>query len=170
MGSPHAVTHAEAHATSAANAARHSNHATTGPLWGETTTPARGAGRTAVRAVMPLSGIPARMHGHIRPWLAVLPPTQRAYARGEQRTTMSVIDSEIPGVDQIPPGTHFCVLYSGSGERDDLLFPFLSKGLRDGDTCRCYIDGVEHGAVRARAVGEAGVADPPTGRFDVRPA
>lgn len=83
---------------------------------------------------------------------------------------MSVIDSGIPGVDQIPPGTHFCALYSGSGERDDLLFPFLSKGLRDGDTCVCYIDGLEHGAVRARAVGEAGVADPPPDRFDVRPA
>ena len=34
----------------------------------------------------------------------------------------------------------------------------------------CYIDGLEPGAVRARAVGEAGVADPPTDRFDVRPA
>jgi DNA-binding CsgD family transcriptional regulator len=83
---------------------------------------------------------------------------------------MSVVDSGIPGVDQIPPGTHFCALYSGLGERDDILFPFLIKGLRDGDTCVCYIDGLEHGAVRARAVGQAGVADPPTDRFDVRPA
>lgn len=85
-------------------------------------------------------------------------------------TGMSVIDSGIPGVDQIPPGTHFCALYSGSRERDDLLFPFLSKGLRDGDTCVCYIDGLEHSVVRARAVGEAGVADPPPERFDVRTA
>ncbi|WP_162246866.1 MEDS domain-containing protein [Phycicoccus sp. Root101] len=83
---------------------------------------------------------------------------------------MTVVDSGIPGVDQIPPGTHLCALYSGSGERDDLLFPFLSKGLRDGDTCVCYIDGLDHGAVRARTVGEAGVADPQTDRFDVRPA
>ena len=83
---------------------------------------------------------------------------------------MSVVDIGIPGVDQIPPGTHLCALYSGSAERDDLLFPFLREGLRHGDTCLCYIDGLEPGAVRAQAVGEAGVADPPTDRFDVRPA
>jgi DNA-binding CsgD family transcriptional regulator len=83
---------------------------------------------------------------------------------------MNVADIGIPGLDQIPPGTHLCALYSGSAERDDLLFPFLSKGLRDGDTCVCYIDGLEPGTVRARAVGESGVADPPTDQFDVRPA
>jgi DNA-binding CsgD family transcriptional regulator len=63
---------------------------------------------------------------------------------------MSVVDIGIPGVEQFPP--------------------FLSEGLRHGDTCVCYIDGLEPGAVRARAVGEAGVTDPPTDRFDVRPA
>jgi DNA-binding CsgD family transcriptional regulator len=73
-------------------------------------------------------------------------------------------------VDEFPPGTHLCALYSGSVERDDILFPFLREGLRHGDTCLCYIDGVEPGAVRARAVDEAGVADPSTDRFDVRPA
>jgi DNA-binding CsgD family transcriptional regulator len=83
---------------------------------------------------------------------------------------MNVVDIGIPGVDQIPPGTHLCALYSGLAERDDLLFPFLRQGLRRGDTCLCYIDGLEPGAVRARAVGEAGVTDPPTDRFDVRPA
>ena len=83
---------------------------------------------------------------------------------------MSVVDIGIPGVEQIRPGTHLCALYSGATERDDLLFPFLSEGLRHGDTCVCYIDGLEPGVVRARAVCEAGVADPPTDRFDVRPA
>ena len=34
----------------------------------------------------------------------------------------------------------------------------------------CYVDGLEPGAVCVRAVGEAGVADPPTDRLDVRPA
>ncbi|WP_017936217.1 MEDS domain-containing protein [Nocardioides sp. Iso805N] len=82
---------------------------------------------------------------------------------------MSVVDIGIPGVE-IPPGTHLCALYSGSAERDDLLFPFLSQGLRHGDTCVCYLDGLEPGAVRARAGGEAGVAGPPTDRLDVRPA
>ncbi|GAW48670.1 MULTISPECIES: MEDS domain-containing protein [unclassified Nocardioides] len=83
---------------------------------------------------------------------------------------MNVVDIGIPGVDQIPPGTHLCALYSGSAERDDILFPFLRQGLQHGDTCLCYIDGLEPGAVRARAVGEAGVAEPPADRFDVRPA
>jgi DNA-binding CsgD family transcriptional regulator len=82
---------------------------------------------------------------------------------------MTVVDIGIPGVADIPPGTHLCALYAGSAERDDLLFPFLQQGLLEGDTCLCYIDGLEPGAVRARVVGEAGVADPPTDRFDVRP-
>jgi DNA-binding CsgD family transcriptional regulator len=81
---------------------------------------------------------------------------------------MNVVDIGIPGVDQLPLGTHLCALYSGSAERDDLLFPFLREGIRQGDTCLCYINGLEPAAVRARAVGEA--ADPPTERFDVRPA
>ena len=46
---------------------------------------------------------------------------------------------------------------------------FMRASVR-GDTCLCYVDGLEPGAVRAQAVGEAGVADPPTDRFDVRPA
>ena len=50
---------------------------------------------------------------------------------------MDVVDIGIPGVDQIPPGTHLCALYSGSAERDDLLFSFLREGLRGGDTCLC---------------------------------
>src|SRR4026209_958455 len=83
---------------------------------------------------------------------------------------MNVVDIGIPGVDQIPPGTHLCALYSGSAERDDLLFPFLSAGGRDGDTCVCYIDGLEPGDVGARVVDEAGVADPSTDRLVVRPA
>ncbi len=83
---------------------------------------------------------------------------------------MNVVDIGIPGVDHIPSGTHLCALYSGSVERDDLLFPFLRQGLQHGDTCLCYVDGLEPDAVRARAVGEAGVRDPPTDRFDVRPA
>jgi len=83
---------------------------------------------------------------------------------------MSVVDIGIPGVDQIPPGTHLCALYSGSSERDDLLFPFLREGVRGGDTCLCYVDGLEPGVVRDQVVGGAGLADPPTDRFDVRPS
>jgi len=35
------------------------------------------------------------------------------------------------------PGRQSCALYSGSAERDDLLFSFLREGLRGGDTCLC---------------------------------
>jgi DNA-binding CsgD family transcriptional regulator len=81
---------------------------------------------------------------------------------------VDVVDSGVAGVDQIPEGTHLCALYSGSEERDDLLFPFLHEGIRRGDTCLCYIDELEPAAVRARAIGAT--ADPPADRFDVRPA
>jgi DNA-binding CsgD family transcriptional regulator len=83
---------------------------------------------------------------------------------------MTLVNMGIPGVDELPPGTHLCALYSGSAERDDLLFPFLREGIRHGDTCLCYIDDLEPDVVRARAAGEAGVGDPPADRFDVRPA
>ena len=83
---------------------------------------------------------------------------------------MTLVDIGIPGVNAFPQGTHICALYSGSAERDELLFPFLREGLRHGDTYLCFIDGLEPGAVRAQAVAEAGVADPSTDRFDVRPA
>ena len=82
---------------------------------------------------------------------------------------MNVVDMGIPGVDQIPVGTHLCALYSGSVERDDLLFPFLHAGIQREDTCLCYVNEAESAAVRARAVG-ASAADPPAERFDVRPA
>lgn len=83
---------------------------------------------------------------------------------------MTLVNMGIPGVGDLPSGTHLCALYSGSVERDSILFSFLREGLRHGDTCKCYVDGLEPGDVRARAIAEAGVADPPTDRFDVRPA
>ncbi|MEV7396461.1 MEDS domain-containing protein [Aeromicrobium sp. NPDC092404] len=83
---------------------------------------------------------------------------------------MGFVDIGIPGVRPLPPGTHLCALYSGSAERDAILFPFLREGLRHGDTCMCFVDGLEPEAVRARAISEANVVDPPMDRFDVRPA
>jgi len=56
----------------------------------------------------------------------------------------------IPGIDEIPPGTHICALYSGPAERDSLLFPFLQEGIREGDKCLCLIDDAEPAAVRDR--------------------
>jgi DNA-binding CsgD family transcriptional regulator len=83
---------------------------------------------------------------------------------------MNVVDIGIARLDQIPLGTHLCALYSGSAERDDLLFPFLREGIRHGDTCLCYINGLEPEAVRARAVHEAAAVDPSREQLDVRPA
>lgn len=83
---------------------------------------------------------------------------------------MDVVDIGIPGLRQIPAGTHLCALYSGSGERDEILFPFLREGLRHGDRCLCYIDDPEPAAVRDRAVGEAAAGGPSTEQFDVRQA
>jgi DNA-binding CsgD family transcriptional regulator len=56
----------------------------------------------------------------------------------------------IPGIDEIPTGTHICALYSGPAERDSLLFPFLQEGIREGDKCLCLIDDAEPAVVRDR--------------------
>jgi DNA-binding CsgD family transcriptional regulator len=63
----------------------------------------------------------------------------------------------IPGLDEIRPGTHMCALYSGSAERDRLLFPFLREGIREGDKCLCLIDDAEvASSVRDRVEGPPG--------------
>jgi DNA-binding CsgD family transcriptional regulator len=53
----------------------------------------------------------------------------------------------IPGIGEIPPGTHICALYSSPAERDNLLFLFLREGIREGDKCLCLIDDAEPTAV-----------------------
>jgi len=69
---------------------------------------------------------------------------------------MNGLSLGIPGVGDVRPGAHYCALYSGPGERDRLLYPFLQEGLRQGDKCLCLIDDVEPGLVRDRAVGRPG--------------
>jgi DNA-binding CsgD family transcriptional regulator len=54
----------------------------------------------------------------------------------------------IPGMGEIRPGMHICALYSSPAERDNLLFPFLREGIREGDKCLCLIDDAEPMAVR----------------------
>ena len=54
----------------------------------------------------------------------------------------------IAGIGEIRPGTHICALYSSPAERDNLLFPFLREGIREGDKCLCLIDDAEPTAVR----------------------
>jgi DNA-binding CsgD family transcriptional regulator len=70
--------------------------------------------------------------------------------------TMNGLSLGIPGVGVVSPGTHFCALYSGSAERDRLLYPFIEEGLRQGDKCLVLIDDVEPALVRDRAVGQPG--------------
>ena len=40
----------------------------------------------------------------------------------------------------IPPGTHICAFFRGIPERDEILIPFLTEGLRAGHKCQCLID------------------------------
>jgi len=54
------------------------------------------------------------------------------------------------GMGEIRPGTHMCALYSSTAERDELLFPFLQEGIREGDKCLCLIDDAEPAAIRHR--------------------
>ena len=62
----------------------------------------------------------------------------------------------IPGLDEIRPGTHICALYSGTAERDGLLFPFLREGIREGDKCLCLIDDAEPASVRSHVQDQQG--------------
>jgi hypothetical protein len=72
----------------------------------------------------------------------------------------ATVNMGIPGVDEIRPGTHICALYSGPAERDQLLFPFLQEGIREGDKCLCLIDDAEPALVRDQVEQQEG--DHPT--------
>ena len=72
----------------------------------------------------------------------------------------ATVNMGIPGVDEIRPGTHICALYSGPAERDQLLFPFLQEGIREGDKCLCLIDDAEPALVRDQVEQQEG--DQPT--------
>ena len=77
----------------------------------------------------------------------------------------------IPGVGEIHPGMHFCVLYSGPDERDRLLAPFMQERLRHGDQCVCLIDDAEPASMGSRGCGPAGPGDARRpGRLGVDPA
>lgn len=45
----------------------------------------------------------------------------------------------IPGLE-ISLGDHVCAFYRGPSERDTLLLPYLSEGLRAGEKCICVVD------------------------------
>lgn len=72
---------------------------------------------------------------------------------------MSELLMGIPGVGEVYPGTHVCALFSGPAERDRLLISFMQEGLRHGDQCVCFIDGLEPAATRQRMYGAARPGD-----------
>jgi hypothetical protein len=56
------------------------------------------------------------------------------------------VDLGIPGLSAAL-GSHMCVFYRGSPERDQILVPFLREGLRVGDKCVCVVDTIDPGIV-----------------------
>jgi hypothetical protein len=49
------------------------------------------------------------------------------------------IRHEVLGL-QLGAGDHICGFYRRPSERDDILIPFLSEGLKAGDKCTCVVD------------------------------
>lgn len=52
-------------------------------------------------------------------------------------------------------GDHICAFYRGRAQRDEILTPFLSEGVRAGDKCMCLISATEESRIRSN-VGEDG--------------
>jgi hypothetical protein len=60
--------------------------------------------------------------------------------------------ADSPGLD-FQPGDHICAFYNGGGNHlDDIVVDFVSKGLRSGDKCICFMD--TPAGVRDRIPGE----------------
>jgi DNA-binding CsgD family transcriptional regulator len=74
--------------------------------------------------------------------------TQRTVEEVARLGITMAVSMGIPGLDEVGPGTHICALYSDLAERDQLLYPFLQEGIREGDTCLCVIDDGEPTAIR----------------------
>lgn len=51
-----------------------------------------------------------------------------------------------PGL-HLSPGDHVCAFYPSSAERDNILIPYLSEGLRAGDKCIAVVDSTRPDAV-----------------------
>lgn len=77
------------------------------------------------------------------------------------------VNMGIPGVGEVSQGTHLCALYSGPVERDELLYPFLREGMREGDKCLCLIDNTEPASVREEVEGRPKNHRGGSGQLDV---
>lgn len=56
-------------------------------------------------------------------------------------------------------GDHFCGLYRGEGQRDEIMLPYLRAGLNNGDKCLCLIDRTDPSVVRDRLSVDASAVD-----------
>ena len=65
---------------------------------------------------------------------------------------------------QWQPGHHICGFYRKPVERDDILVPFLTDGLKAGDKCTCVVDSCTPGDVLARLAERIEVDSYVTGR------
>jgi hypothetical protein len=62
------------------------------------------------------------------------------------------VRADSPGLD-FQQGDHICAFYNGGGNHlDDIVVDFVSKGLRSGDKCICFMD--TSAGVRDRVPGE----------------
>jgi DcmR-like sensory protein len=71
----------------------------------------------------------------------------------------------------VSPGDHVCAFYRGSGQRDEILGPFLREALLAGDKCICALDDPAPLAVTGPLVDNAELdAALQTGRLELLPA
>jgi hypothetical protein len=56
-------------------------------------------------------------------------------------------------------GDHICAFYRGRAQRDEILMPFLSEGVRAGDKCMCLISAGEQGRIRSEVGESQGLLD-----------
>ncbi|MBL1097300.1 MEDS domain-containing protein [Streptomyces coffeae] len=69
----------------------------------------------------------------------------------------------------VAPGDHLCALYRGPAERDELIRPFLSDGLRAGHICLLLAAPDDAASFRETLAGdEAPSGDGPSGRLQIQ--
>jgi hypothetical protein len=68
------------------------------------------------------------------------------------------VDFGVHGL-KVGVGDHLCGLYAGPAQRDQVLIPFLTAGLRSGDKCICVVDGTDPAEIVAALDGEVIIDD-----------
>jgi DNA-binding CsgD family transcriptional regulator len=73
----------------------------------------------------------------------------------------------MPGIAEMRSGMHICALYSSPAERDQLLFPFLQEGIREGDKCLCITDDAESASIREWVASQNGHLPPRSEQLEI---